>query len=394
MATRGTPSGRNPNGEGTIYQRKDGRFEAAAYVTTTDGTRKRISLYGRTWEDVHRRLVEVQAQEHRGIPTPARSYTVGAFLDDWLAHIAAPSVRPTTYAKYETFVRLYLKPGLGSRRLTQLAPTDVRRFLAQQKEAGVSPARLQAIHSVLRNALEHAMREDLTVRNAARLVRVATPPRRTFEPWTAQQTIDFLTASKPDPMAPAFLLCIALGLRRGEVLGLRWTDVDLDDSALHVRQQLQRCGGELRLVEVKTQRSRRVIPLPEICVRALRRRRSEQAADRIATGPTWPDSDFVFTTRHGTPIEPRNLARSFERIVAAAELPRIRLHDLRHMCASFLAYLRVPPRTIMEILGHSQIAVTMNVYTHVTSDEQRAAMRLMDQLLDQGKPPVTKGDSG
>ncbi|HEX3613981.1 MAG TPA: tyrosine-type recombinase/integrase [Sporichthyaceae bacterium] len=114
----------------------------------------------------------------------------------------------------------------------------------------------------------------------------------------------------------------------------------------------------------------------------------------MASGPSWPDSDFVFTTRHGTPIEPRNLARSFERIVAAAELPRIRLHDLRHMCASFLAYLRVPPRTIMEILGHSQIAVTMNVCTHVTSDEQRAAMRLMDQLLDQGKPPVTKGDSG
>ncbi len=394
MRTRGNSSGKNPNGEGTIYQRKDGRFEAAAYVTTTDGTRKRQRIYGRTWEDVHRRLIEIKAQEHRGIPTPARSYTVGAYLDDWLAHIAQPSVRATTYSKYETFVRLYLKPGLGSKRLSQLSPTDVRRFLAQQKEAGVSPARLQTIHSVLRNALEHAMREDLTVRNAARLVRVATPPRRTFEPWTAQQTIDFLTASKADPMAPAFLLCIALGLRRGEVLGLRWRDVDLDDGVLHVRQQLQRAGGRLQLVEVKTQRSRRVIPLPEVCVKALRRQRSEQASDKIALGPRWHESDFVFTTKHGTPVEPRNLARSFDRLVAAAKLPRIRLHDLRHMCASFLAFLRVPPRTIMEILSHSQIAVTMNVYTHVTSDEQREAMRLMDRLLDQGSSSVTGGKSG
>jgi integrase len=394
MPTRGAASGKNPNGEGTIYQRKDGRFEGAAYVTTSEGTRKRQRFYGATWEEVHRRLVEVKAQEHRGIPTPAKSYTVGAFLDEWLAHIAAPSVRATTYAKYETFVRLYLKPGLGSGRLTQLSPSDVRRFLAQQKEAGVSPARLQAIHSVLRNALEHAMREDLTVRNAARLVRVATPPRRTFEPWTAQQTIQFVTASKSDPMATAFLLCVALGLRRGEVLGLRWRDIDLEDRTLHVRQQLQRADGQLQLVEVKTQRSRRVIPLPEVCVRALRRRRSEQAADRIATGPGWPNSDFVFTTKHGTPIEPRNLARSFERILTGAGLPRIRLHDLRHMCASFLAFLRVPPRTIMEILGHSQIAVTMNVYTHVTSDEQREAMRLMDGLLGQESAADERGESG
>lgn len=229
------------------------------------------------------------------------------------------------------------------------------------------------------------MREDLTVR----LVRVPTPPRRAFEPWSVQQTLDFLAASKTDPLATAFLLCVALGLRRGEVLGLRWADIDLDSRALHVRGQLQRIDGQLQLVEVKTQRSQRVLPLPEICVRALRRRRSQQAGDKIATGPGWGDSDLVFTTRHGTPIEPRNLARSFERLAVGAGLPRIRLHDLRHLCASFLSYLQVPPRPIMEILGHSQIAVTMNIYTHVTSEEQRQAMRLMDKLLGEPDAPET-----
>lgn len=311
-------AGKNPNGEGTIYQRKDGRFEAATYVTTSEGTRKRKRVYGQTWEAVHKALVGIQAAEHRGIPTPAASLSIGQFLDEWLEHIAQPAVRATTYAKYETFVRLYLKPGLGTRRLTQLSPAEVRRFLAGQREAGISASRLQAIHAVLRNALEHAMREDLVVRNAAKLVRMPTPPRRDFEPWTAQQALDFLAASRTDPLATAFLLCITLGLRRGEVLGLRWTDLDLDDGTLRVRRQLQRSAGELQLVEVKTTRSRRAVPLPEVCVRALKRRRGQQNADRLAAGAAWMESDLVFTTGHGTPVEPRNMARSFARIVAAA----------------------------------------------------------------------------
>jgi len=382
---------KNPNGEGTIYQRKDGRFEAAVYVTTTDGTRKRVRAYGATWEQVHQRLVELKAQEHRGIPVPAQSYTVAGYLDEWLEHVVRPIVRPTTYAKYETFVRLYLKPGLGSKRLSRLTPPDVRLFLGRQREAGVSPARVQAMHSVLRAALEHAMREDLVLRNVARLVRVPTPPRRAFVPWTVQETLAFLAASKPDALAPAFVLLIALGLRRGEVLGLRWTDVDLDGRTLRIRQQLQRSEGRLQLVEVKTQRSNRALPLPWLCIRALKKRKSAQAADRIAAGPSWQDTGLVFTTHHGTAIEPRNLARSFHRISAVAGVPRIRVHDLRHMCSSFLAAQGVPARTIMEILGHSQIAVTMNVYTHVTSEEQRQAMKLMDQLLGE---PAEDEESG
>jgi integrase len=302
---------RNPNGEGTIYQRKDGRFEAAVYLTTTDGTRKRVRVYGATWEQAHHRLVELKAQEHRGIPVPAQSYTVAVYLNEWLEHVVEPSVRPTTYAKYETFVRLYLKPGLRSKRLSRLTPADVRLFLARQREAGVSPARVQAMHSVLRAALEHAMREDLVLRNVARLVRVPTPPRRTFVAWTVKDTLSFLAASRADALAPAFVLLIALGLRRGEVLGLRWTDVELDGRMLQVRQQLQRSQGQLQLVPVKTQRSIRALPLPDLCARALRKRRSEQAVDRIAAGSAWQDTGLVFTTYHGTPIEPRNLARSF-----------------------------------------------------------------------------------
>ena len=139
-------------------------------------------------------------------------------------------------------------------------------------------------------------------------------------------------------------------------------------------------GGQLVVSDVKTGRSRRVIPLPPVVLGALRARRREQARDKLAARGTWP-SDLIFTTKHGTPVEPRNLARSFERLCRAAEVPLIRLHDTRHTCASLLATLGVSPRTIMAILGHSQIAVTMNVYTHVTTEEQRQAVARLDQLL-------------
>src|SRR5262245_43719360 len=151
-------------------------------------------------------------------------------------------------------------------------------------------------------------------------------------------------------------------------------------ATLGVRQQIQRVGGRLLVSEVKTERSRRMIPLPPIALVALKARRLEQARIKLASHNAWP-SDLILTTKHGTPVEPRNLARSFDRLCRAAQVPVIRLHDTRHTCASLLATIGVSPRTIMAILGHSQIAVTMNVYTHVTTEEQRQAVALLDKLL-------------
>jgi integrase len=373
---------RKPSGSGTVYRRKDGRYEAAVWVTTPKGQRRRKRVYGRTFEEAHQKYVALMRQVHQGIPVATRSQRVDEYLRYWLEQVAKPSVRRTTYNKYETFIRLYLAPGLGRKRLEKLTTADVRAFLNAQRDDGVSAHKMQAMHAVLRNALQNAMREDLVARNVAALVRIPQAGPREFTPWSVDEAVSFLDAARRHPLHAAFVLVLALGLRRGEVLGIPWEQVDLENGTVRVRQQLQRVDGELRLTQVKTRRSGRMVPLPDLCVRALRRRKAEQGADRLAAGEQWQETGLVFTTRHGTPVEPRNLARTFDLLCERSRVRRIRLHDTRHTCASLLAAAGTHPRTIMAILGHSQIGVTMNVYTHVATEDQRAAVGLVAGLLD------------
>ena len=374
--------GRKPSGSGTVYKRKDGRYEAAVWVTTPKGQRRRKRVYGRTYEEAHEKYIALMRQAHQGIPVATLSQRFDEYLTYFLDQVAKPNVRRTTYAKYETFIRLYLAPGLGRKRLEKLTTADVRGFLNAQREDGVSAHKMQAMHAVLRNALQNAMREDLVARNVAALVRVPQAGTREFRPWSVDEAVTFLDEARQHPLHAAFVLVIALGLRRGEVLGVAWDQVDLEGGTVRVRQQLQRIGGQLQLTDVKTRRSGRMVPLPDLCVRALRKRRADQATDRLAAGERWEETGLVFTTRHGTPVEPRNLARTFDLVCDRAGVRRIRLHDTRHTCASLLAAAGTHPRTIMAILGHSQIGVTMNVYTHVTTEDQRAAVGLVGGLLD------------
>ncbi|MGD3106284.1 tyrosine-type recombinase/integrase [Streptomyces sp. YGL11-2] len=371
---------RNPNGAGSIWQRKDGRYEARVYVPQPDGTRKRKTVYGATWEECDTKRQELVRRDRQGIPTPTRSAKLSEWLPYWLVEHIEPERKKTTYAKYETHVRRYLMPQIGVKRLETLGVADVRRMLAAvQRQASAATAKES--HRVLRSALAAACREELISRNVAQLVPAPRVQPRELKPWTLDETIAFLEAARTDPLYTAFVLAVTLGLRRGEILGLRWSDVDLDRRALSVRNQLQRVQKELYADTTKNRRSR-TIPLPLRCIAPLRWQRLRQAAQRLAAGDDWSNNgDYVFTTRSGRPIEPRNLSRSFERIGQAAGLPRIRLHDARHGCASLLFAAGVPPRVVMEILGHSQIAVTMNVYTHVSEDSRREAVGHMDRLL-------------
>ena len=177
----------------------------------------------------------------------------------------------------------------------------------------------------------------------------------------------------------------SVGLRRGETLGLAWNDVDLDDGTLTVRQALQRIDGKLRLTPPKTKRSRRTIALPQTVVAALRMHRARQLQERLLAGSRWHDSGLVFTTTIGTPLEPRNVTRDFQRILAKAGLPRIRLHDLRHGCATLLLAQGVQPRVVMDILGHSTISVTMDTYSHVLATMRRDAADQIDAVLAEQK---------
>jgi integrase len=214
-------------------------------------------------------------------------------------------------------------------------------------------------------------------------VGLVEPPRaksRELSPWSLDETLDFLAAARKDPLYAAFVLAIAMGLRRGEIIGLRWVDVDLDKRVLYVRQQTQRRRGVLYNDDPKGRR-RRAVPLPAMCIAPLRWHRMRQAAAKLRAGKSWDEGGYVFATRTGRPVEPRNVYRSFTRVAESAGLRVIRLHDARHGCATLLTAAGVAPRVVMEILGHSQISITMDVYTHVVQDTQREAISHMDRLL-------------
>ncbi|MFF9910664.1 tyrosine-type recombinase/integrase [Streptomyces sp. NPDC013457] len=371
---------RNPNGAGTITQRKDGRYQAAVYVLQPDGTRARKFAYGKTWAECDTKRRALLDKVDNGIAVPTRSMKLSEWLPYWLDNIVKPRRKRTTAAKYEVHVRLYLVPMIGSKRLESLSVADVRRFLVHV-EKKTSAATAKESHRVLRTALTAACREELVNRNVATLVEPPTVAARELSPWSLDETLDFLAAARKDPLYAAFVLAIALGFRRGEVVGLRWENVDLDKREIRVRTQRQRVAGEVYEDDPKGRRRKQTLPLPAICVAPLRWQRLKQAAARELAGEKWTDTGYVFTTRTGQPIEPRNLYRSFTRVAKNAGLRVVRLHDARHGTATLLTAAGVPPRVVMEILGHSQIAVTMNVYTHVVQDTQREAVSHMDRLL-------------
>ncbi|MTE19669.1 tyrosine-type recombinase/integrase [Streptomyces sp. TRM43335] len=370
---------RNPNGAGTITKRKDGRYHAAVYVLQPDGTRARKFVYGKTWTECDTKRRELLAKVDSGIPVPTRSAKLAEWLPYWLENVIRPNRKRTTYSKYAMHVRLYLVPLLGSKRLETLSPRHVRTFVAEVSRKA-SPATAKEAHRVLRTALTSACREELVTRNVASLVEPPKVVSRESSPWTLDETLTFLEAARSDPLYAAFVLAVAMGLRRGEILGLRWSDVDLDSRILRVRKQVQRVGGELYEDTTKTGRARPV-PLPLICLAALRWHRMRQREAARRKGEDLSPSSWVFRTRNGRPIDPQNINRSFFRIADSAGLRRIRLHDARHGCATLLAAAGVAPRVVMEILGHSQISITMDVYTHVAQDTQREAISHMDRLL-------------
>ncbi|MFJ7527713.1 tyrosine-type recombinase/integrase [Streptomyces griseus] len=370
---------RNPNGAGSIWQRKDGRYEARVYVPQPDGTRKRKTVYGSTWDECDTKRQELVLRDRQGVPTPTRSARLSEWLPYWLEEFVRDDRKKTTYAKYETHVRRYLIPHIGSKRLETLGAADVRRLLTAVTTQA-SAATAKESHRVLRSALTAACREELISRNVVKLVAAPRVQSRELKPWDLEETTTFLEAARKDPLYAAFVLAVALGLRRGEVLGLRWSDIDLERRTLTVRNQIQRVQKELYADSTKNRRTR-AIPVPLMCVAPLRWQRLRQAKQRHDARQAWHDTDYVFTTRTGRTIEPRNLSRSFERITEDAGLRRIRLHDARHGCATLLFAAGVPARVVMEILGHSQIAVTMNIYTHVSDENRREAMGHMDRLL-------------
>ncbi|RVX46261.1 site-specific recombinase XerD [Nonomuraea polychroma] len=403
------------NNEGSIFPYKNG-WAGYVWVTTPEGNKTRKWAYGKTREETYEKWLKLHEQARKG-PVATKHETVAAFVKRWLAEVIEPNREPTTYVAYEPLVRLYIIPGLGKKRLDKLTVRDVQAWLntlptlctccTQRKDhkrpehkrrccsigkcckGYLSRSSIAGVRRVLRSALGHALREELVTKNVASLTTLPsatkTKKKRQHGVWSVDEARRFLKHLREvdDPLYGAYVLILVLGLRRGEVLGLTWDCVDLAGEQLWISRQLTRVGGRLLHRETtKTEDSTASLPLFGLCVSALRHRRRVQEEARKVAGDQWKTSDLTFTTRTGTPIEPRNFNRAFESHCRRAGVPRIRVHDTRHTCASLLAALDVHPRVAMRILRHSQISMTMDVYTQVPSPETRRALDRLNKSLD------------
>jgi integrase len=375
-------SGRNANGEGSVYQRKDGRWVAAAYLPVVTGGRRRVSVYGKTRQEARAKLRELLDRAERNIPATPANLTVAAYLAEWLAHIRR-HVRPSTYVGYETNVRLHLVPRIGKMKVARLAVRDVRLLVDGMRNDGHKARVVQHVHATLRAALEHAYREEIVPRNVAKPVRVEQPrPEKPREPLTADEAMHLLKDVADHRHAALWTLMVMLGLRRSEACGLRWEHVDFEARTVRIAQTVQRVDGKLRELPTKTRRSNRTVPLPPRCLYALaEHHRRLQEAYGDGPGKPWRPVGYVFGTPWGTPLEPRNLTRMWVKLCQDLSVRTVPLHALRHTCVSLLLALGVHPRVVMEIVGHSAIEMTMNVYGHVNLDTQRVALDRLDDEL-------------
>lgn len=307
---------------------------------------------------------------------------MGAFLTDWLDRIEG-SVRPATIERYRGLTRTHLMPRLGSMRLTALAPSDVERLMRSMVAAdGLSPRTALHARAVLRTALKDGERRGLLNRNVAALARAPRAPQRQVRVLTPEQVTDLLRRIEGDPLQPLVTFAIGMGARLGECLALRWSDLADDFTSVTFRYSLHRGA----LAELKTERSRRTLPVPRYVQAALRRQQVLQESERRLYEHRWQDGDFVFTTSIGTPLDQTNVGHAFRRLLDRVGFPRMRFHDLRHQSASLLLASGADLRTVMGWLGHSQIGITANLYTHLLPQVKEDAAERMDRLFEQVEP--------
>lgn len=377
-------------GEGTIFQRQDGRWTAVISLGYYNGKRRRKTIYGETFKEVKDQLQRLQVEAQKGMLINTERQTVGQFLDSWLQNVKN-TVRPASYINYEQTVRLHIKPYIGQVTLEKLSPQNLQVFISESTKAGKTPTLIRYNRTVLRIALGQALKWGLVSRNVASLVEPPKAERKReikfLTPDQAKHFFDNCDEAK-DRHTALYALTLALGLRLGEVTGLHWKDVDLTAGTIKICGALQRIYGEgLKIVETKSAQSNRTLSLPTQILNRLKDHRIRQLQYRLAAGDKWQDTDLVFTTLIGTPVDSKALLKSFQSSLHRAGLPKMRFHDLRHSCATILLAIGVAPRTVMEILGHSQIGLTMDTYSHIVPELKQEVADLMDQVL-QGKAKV------
>ncbi|MBZ9713802.1 tyrosine-type recombinase/integrase [Deinococcus multiflagellatus] len=380
--------GRKSNGEGSIRQRPDGTWELRATLEDATGVKRRVSIYGATRKEVMAKRDAMKTDEAAGVLAAPNRHTVETYLNAWLDH-AQQELKPTSHQSYKYLVDQHLVPRLGQIQLQKLAPLHVEGLITSMLRDGLSARTASYARAVLRRALQQALRWGLVGRNVAQNV---APPRKTqteMQAWTPEQASKFLATAQADDLYALFYLALMTGLRRGELLGLRWQDVDEAEGKLHIRQNLVIVNHRPQFIDPKTSRSRRSVHVAGETMAVLRDQRARVAAMKEKAGARWQEFDLVFPSSVGTPLGTYTLNRTWRGLTEQAKLPRIRFHDLRHTYASLALAQKISPKVVSERLGHANVAFTLQTYAHVYEEEHRAAALDSAQLLaPKTKPTV------
>jgi integrase len=362
-------------GEGSVYRRKsDGRWVAALAIGRRGESRK-IVRYAPRWDNTRTAARALLADLVAGLAGPASTMTLGdylrRFLDDY-------DVGQSQRANAESVARIWIEPTIGQRQLRELRPDDIRDALRRMDDR--SPQMRRHVYNLLAVALDRAERDGLVARNPARLVDRPVVRRADKRPWSREQVDAFLHAARGDRYHALYLAAAATGLRQGELLGLAWSDVDLERGRITVAVQLQRIDGQYVRVAPKGDRPPRVVEVPGIVIDALREHRTVQLAERLAAGvPT--DDGLVFLTERGRPVHGSVVTHRLKRIAAAAGLPPRDFHSFRRYHGSLSAELGIHPNVEQGQLGHANVSTTLGHYTYTTTEQARAAADLIDKAF-------------
>lgn len=392
------------NGEGTMSRRKDSSGKTIGWRASVTlgideaGAQKRRWVSGKTQGEVQEKLRALQSDLHQGTLADTDRMTVADFLKHWTAHKEREGNKPNTVQSYRDTVNRYITPNLGRVKLEKLRPLDIEHMLTELRADGKSTSLQVYTLRVLKMALQQAVRWQMLPRNVADAVKPPKIERQELQVWNRQQVATFLEATEAHPLHAAFYLALLTGMRRGELVGLKWEDVDLDRARLTVRNNLVEVIGapiegktrlnkatassvHLEVSTPKSKASRRTIVLSKGTVQKLREHQEQQRAWRKHAAEAWTEQGFVFTTTTGALVWPSALAKAFTALLKEAEVPAIRFHDMRHTAASLMISMGIPPKTVSERLGHSDVAFTLRTYTHLyDAQREEAAFDIADLI--------------
>lgn len=367
--------GKRAAGEGSVYKR------GKRWVAQVGSDENREYKYFDTQKEANDWRQKKNEQIRKGLIVEGSKVHLSKFLEKWLI-VKKTSVRPNTYLQYTQIVHQHINPKLGDIKLRDLKPHQVQNLYTKKLEDGVSPRTTRLIHAVLHNGLNHALKIGLVVRNVSDATTLPKVPRKEMKTHDDYQVRQLLQTAEGTRMRVLFRIAVTTGLRQGEILDLKWSDLDWQTGRLQIQRQAQRRKGEgIVFCEPKSASGRRVVNLGEKTIDILREHKEKQYRERMIAGDKWQENDLIFPSPIGTPQDWANILKGYKKCLKKAGLPDLRFHDLRHTAATLMLQQKINPKVVQERLGHADISLTLNTYSHVMPSMQEEAAEKMDELF-------------